>query len=222
MALAIVFAVIILLALLRFGAAVEYGGAGLTVTARAGPIRLRVYPGKAKTESAEERAAKKARKDKKAEKKAERKAKKKPKDKTPGSFRDYLEMLPAVKKTLGRLRRRFLVNNLTVHFIAAGPDPSKTAQLYGASNAAFGLVVPAFEKVFRVRRKDLRASVDFDASEPYIYIYAAVSLAVWEAIYIVLAVVPALLKTIKQPVVQVKIKPDEGKDVKEDGTAPDK
>ena len=217
-ALGIVLAVIILFALLRFGASVVYNADGFAVSARVGFLSLRIYPREEKPRKAAKKAAKRAKKlDKKKEKK-----KKKPDEeitdgeKKPGKLKDYLEMLPAIKKVLGRLRRRLLIKTLIVHLIIAGDDPSKTAMIFGAANAGIGVMVPALEKFFRIRRRDFRTSADFDRAEPYIYIKAAISLAVWEAIYIVFAIIPVLVKGKATQNTSI-----DGKDEKKNGQAPD-
>ena len=188
--LAIVLVAIIFIALLRFGVSAEYTAEGLSVAAQAGLFSFRVFPREADPKKDEKKKLrKKAKKEKKAKKKA-----KKPEEKKPGSLKEYLNMLPAVKKTLGRIRRRLLIKDLTVHLIFADKDPSKTALAFGAANAAFGTVLPFLGRAFRIKRRDFHAYADFEAIEPTIYIKASISLAVWEALYIVFAILPIILK----------------------------
>ena len=185
-ALIIIIVIILLLALLRFGVTVEYSADGVSLTARVGPLPIRIFPRKEKPGKAA-----KVKKEKKAKKK--KKKEEKPKEKKPGKLQTFLDLLAAVKKTLGRLRRRLLIKNLTVHLTTGGEDPSKTAMIFGAASAAFGAFTPMLENTFRIRRRDFRASADFDAAEACIYVKAAISLAVWEAVYIFLAILPAIL-----------------------------
>jgi hypothetical protein len=206
-ALAIVIAVIILILLLRFGVSVEYGSYGLIVLARFGPLKLSVYPGKEIKEKKEV-----AKKPKKA------KPEKAPDEKKPGMLKTLQDMVPAIKTTLNRLRRRLLIKNLTLHYIAAGDDPSKTAMMFGASSAAFGGILPLLESNFRIKRRDLRASADFEAAQQYIYVYATVSLAVWEALYIAFAMLPPLIRGSLKTGRSKKT----GKDGEESGQAPNK
>jgi len=184
-AIAIVIAILVLLALLRLGVSVEYSEDGLTVILRAGPLRLRAYPRFEKPEKARKKAARRAKKVKKE--------KKKPEKKRPGGLEGFLEILRVAKTMLGRLRRRLLIKHLTIHFTAASEDPSKTALMFGGANAVIGAIMPALEHNFRIRRRDLRTSADFNASAPGIYVYAAISLAVWEAAYIAAALLPLLV-----------------------------
>jgi len=177
LALAIVFAVILILALLRFGASAEYSSDGFTVVAHVGPLSFRVLPGK-------EKPVKKV--------KAKKEPKPKEKEKKPGSLKDFLNMLPAIKNTLSRLRRRLLIKRLTIHFTAAGEDAAATALSYGAANAVFGAITPILENNLRIRRRDFQAFADFQAVEQGIYVNAAISIAVWEVVYIALALLPIL------------------------------
>ena len=211
--LAIILIVIILIALLRLGVSAEYSAGGMSVVVRAGPLALSVFPRKMKWKP----EGKKKKRPKKPKKKKEKKAK--PEAKKPGAFKTFLDILSAASKSLSRLRRRLLIKELTIHFIAAGDDPAKAAIGFGASNAVFGMVVPVLEKAFRIKRCDLRSSADFDATEAYIYLKASISLAVWEAIYIASAFLPVIMANIrKQNPKEKSIR----KDGQKDGEAPDK
>ena len=190
-AIAIVLAVLVLLALLRFGVSAEYSAVGISVTARAGPISMRIFPQKAG------RAIKDKKKKKKKAKKEEI-DKEIPEEKTPGGLKGFMEIAAAAKNTLSRLRRRLLIKKLTIHYIAANDDPYKTAMTFGTINVVFGMVAPLLEKAFRIKRRDFQASADFHATEPTIYFNASVSIAVWEAIFIVSAILPLIIKKAKE------------------------
>ena len=201
--LAIVLAVFILLALMRLGLYVEYSGDGTSVLLMVGPMPVRIFPKKEKRERREIRKIRK--KEKKAKKKAEEQ-----KTKKPGGLKGFLDKLPIIIKGLGRFRRRLLIKKLTLRFISAGSDPSKAALMFGASNAAFGAILPIFENAFRIKRRDYGFSTDFEADVPSIYVNAAISLAVWEAVYVILAILPLFNKGGKSV----------GKDGSKDGKAP--
>ena len=179
--LGIIFAVIVFLAFLRFGVTAEYGANGVMVKARVGLLSIRIFPQKEK--------AARAKKIKKI-----KKVKKKTLPERPGGLRELLDMLPAIKNALGRLRRKLLVKELTIRFVAAGSDAAKTAMTFGAANAAYGVIAPALDNVFRIKRRNLSALADFSAAEQRVYVKAAISIAVWETIYIFCALVPLLLK----------------------------
>ncbi|MDR0489892.1 MAG: DUF2953 domain-containing protein [Oscillospiraceae bacterium] len=185
--------ILLFIALLRFGVTVEYGDGGFIVKARVGILSLRIFPRKISPKRAEKKAGKKAkRKAERKEKKAKKKREKKSGEKSPGGLEVFNAALPAAKTLLGRLRRRILIKRLVFWYTSAGSDPVKTAMSFGAANAAFCAITPLIENNFRVRRRDLRVTADFDAAEPGIYLNAAISLAVWEAFYIFFAMLPVL------------------------------
>ena len=192
LALLIIIIVLFIIALLRFGVDVEYSSEGVTVKILAGPFSLTVFPQKEDTpEQAEKKAHKKAlKKSKKEAKKI--KAKEKPPFKMPGGIKGFLDMIPPIKNMMRRVKRRIRINNLTIYYTVAGSDASKTAMTYGAVNAALGTLSPLLDDHFRVKHRDFRTSVDFISAEQKIYVNAAISLAVWESVYIAFALFPIL------------------------------
>jgi len=178
--LAIIFSVLILIALLRFGVIVEYDEAGVKLWVKAVFLKLRILD-----------------EDKKDKPKKKKKKEKKPKEKRPGGFQRFLDLLKAALKALGRLKRRLLIKQLTLHLTLANDDPSKTAIQYGTVSAVLGTIVPVIERQFRIKRRDLMASVDFTASAPVIYAKITISIAVWEVFYIAFAFLPALISMAK-------------------------
>ena len=202
--LAIILAVIIIIALLRFGVRVEYSRDGITAFASAGPVTLKVFPRKpkpAKTDGdkakkkALKKAKKKARKKARKEEKALKRKNRKPtEEKKAGGLEYFFVILSSAKTTLGRLRRRLLIKKLTIRFVAGNEDAFKTAMAFGAADAAIGAITPVLENNFRIKRRDLSVSADFTSEKPVIYVNAAISLAVWEALYIAVALLPLLTK----------------------------
>jgi hypothetical protein len=79
--------------------------------------------------------------------------------------------------------------------MAAGADPAATAINFGAVNTVYGMILPLIENNFNIRNRDLRASVNFESDEPYIYVKAILSLAVWEAVYVAFGVVKNMIKS---------------------------
>jgi len=161
--------VLLLLALLRVGVVLEYTENGLESWIKIGFLKLRIN------------------KDKKKKKK---KKEKKESSFKPGSLKDFLDMLKAIKNTLGRLKRKLLIKILILHYTSASDDPAKTALQFGAANAVFGIAVPLLEQNFRIKKRDLTASADFDSKEPGIYAKIIISIAVWELLYVLSALLP--------------------------------
>ena len=191
---AIIIAVLLFVLFFRFGLAVAYSDAGLVVKARVGPFSLRAYPRKEPSERKKRRQ--KLRRMRKAEKpKRERRRKekkRKPEEEEPGSLESFITIFAAVKNVMGRVRRRLLIKRLILHYVSASEDPMKTALAYGGLSAAQNGVVHALDASFRIRKRELTASADFENSKPRIYVNAAISIAVWESLYIFFAILPAI------------------------------
>ena len=75
------------------------------------------------------------------------------------------ELLKLAFSTLDRFRRKFTVNYLMVHFVAACEDPYDTAMLYGYANAAAGIVEGLSGRGWDIRRRDIQVGVDFESTE---------------------------------------------------------
>ena len=200
MVIVIILTVMILLAMLRFGVNAEYGSGGLTVKVKVGPLLISIIPRKKKKPSravrtGDKRKAKKHRK-KRKKKKDDSEDKKKDEEsevRKPGGLDGLKRVLPPITKALGRFRRRFLIKQLTVIFTAAGTDASATASMYGNINAAIGILDPILTNNLRIKHRDFRARVDFMAQKSTVYVKAVMSLALWEVMYIALALLPMLL-----------------------------
>ena len=197
---AVILAILVALALLRFGVVALYGENGLFVAVRIGPVSLRILPARKRNlKKARKRDLKKARKAKEKKDKAKKRTKTKPEMERPGRLDMFFTLLSAVKTALGRLNKRLLINELTVHYTSGGPDPYRTAMSYGAASAVFAAAQPAIDSIFRIKRSDLRVKADFESGKQQVYVKARASLAVWEAVYITFALLPAIIKMRGKP-----------------------
>lgn len=187
--LGIILAVLILLGLLRVGGMAEYSEDGLSVAAYIGWIPVHIYPPperKAADKQTEKRAKKKKEKKKKAGEKQEKK---------PGNLKFLLKLIRPALKALGRFRRRIRIDRLYIRFIAAvEDDPARAAVLFGGASAGLGMLLPLLDNHFRLKKRDIQTSVDFQAAQPKIYLTAKLSLAVWEGMYIAFGLLIDVLK----------------------------
>ena len=200
---AVICAILIGLLLLRFGISVEYGELGFIADAQIGPIKKRLYP------ISDKKRQRPARKLIRKATRQKKRAKKEP-EKT-GLLESFNIIFPAIISALDRLRRKLLIKKLTIRYSSADADPSKAALTYGTVNAFFAIIRPWVIKRFRVKSCDLSASVDFESVRPRIHFIVKISLAVWEAVYITLAVLPAVSQLNSSR-----------KDEQKNGKAPDK
>jgi len=214
LALAITISVILIIALLRFGVIIEYGDAGFRLWVKAGFLKFELLSDDKKKKS--------------------KKKKKKPKkdinlkEMMPGSLNEFMSMLMTVQNSLGRLKRRLLIKQLTVYFTSAGEDPSTTALVFGAANAAIGTIVPQIRNNFRIRKLDLRTWFDFCSAEQKIYAKIIISIAVWEVFYILFALLPLVTSMFKRKtpknsenINQDKINQKDRKDGEDNGKSSD-
>ena len=183
--LAIIIAAIGLFLLLRFGVTIVYGQDGLKVTAIVGIIPIKIYPSDKK---------KLKKKPKKKEKVSlseliDMLLRRKKEDKKPGKFETFLQLLNLAKNTLNRIRKKLLIKKLDIHFVSAGKDPMQTALMFGSANVAYGVLEPILERYFRLRRFNFTSDADFEKTKPLIYVRATFSIAVWEVLYVMRALI---------------------------------
>ncbi|MDR0862960.1 MAG: hypothetical protein LBN30_09340 [Oscillospiraceae bacterium] len=188
MVVGIIVAALILLAFLRLGISAEYNESGFRARLSVAFFRKTIFDSEKPPKTAKKHK-KTAEKSKKVEKKS---TKNQPKF---GSLDVLLDILPDIIRILERSKRRILIKRMVLYFMPAGDDPFTTAMQFGYTSGGLGYVKALLDSHFRVRKLDFRTAADFAATEPYIYVNAALSLAVWEAIYIIFAAFPIFTKT---------------------------
>ena len=156
-----------ILLLLPLGVCARYDDRGPLVKVIAGPVRLTVYP-RVKKKKQKKEKAKSAEKDSpeaelpkppqppKAEKKSGEKG---------GSWKDFLPLIRLGLDFLGDLRRKLRVNNLELKLVMASSDPCDLAVNYGKTWGAVGSLLPALERWFVIKRRNVEVECDFTASE---------------------------------------------------------
>ncbi len=177
--LGIILLVLLVLAWLPVGVELRYDGQTL-VLLRLGPLRLRVYPTK-----------KKPAKQHKPPKKAKKPSKKKPPDSKPapaeprslgGTLEAVKPLIQVAVNALQRFRHMLLFRQLTVHVTAGADNAADAAIAYGRAWAAIGALTPLVETVFRVRRRDYQAFLDYDAPQLRVLIHAHLTMFVWQLV----------------------------------------
>lgn len=177
-----------LIAILRVGARATLEEGEFSLRILAGPVKLKLLP-------KDEDKAKKLKKPKKKPEeppKEEEEKEEKPKRKLKITMELVRTALSALGDALGRLRRKLSIDLLTIRYTVASDDPYSAAMTYGYASAAVGALMPVIENIFKVKKSDIRTDVTFDAKEAEMYIDAQFTIAIWEIIYIALAVVPVI------------------------------
>ena len=167
--------VLILLAVLPLGVWVNYDADGPVVKVIAGPARITVVPRPKKQKK--EKKKKESKSDAKKEEEdglpkppqPPKPAKtQKPKEKKGGSLTDFLPFVRLGLDFLGDFRRKLRLNDLQLKLVLASSDPCDLAVNYGKTWAAVGNLMPALERWFVIRKRNVEVECDFTASETLI------------------------------------------------------
>ena len=170
----ITLAVLVLLAVLPLGVSVLYDSEGPLVRVIAGPLKIKVFPLPKKQKK--EKKKKETIPDPEAEaKKAEEAAlpkppqppapEKKPREKKGGSWTDFIPFVKLGLNFLGGFRRKLRLNNFELKLVLASSDPCDLAVNYGKTWAAIGSLMPALERWFVIKKRNVEVECDFTASE---------------------------------------------------------
>ena len=188
----IILLILFLIAIIPVGVLFEYSEDGIMLALKAAFLKIKLFPKEEKPKKPKEEKPK-------DEKPKEEKPKeeKKPAPKR-GGLAELLEgVLPAVFDTLDRFRRKLTVNYLTIHYDSAAEDPYDAAMHFGNVSAALGAVLPALERKLRIKKRDIRTAVSFDGGGDRIYIDTSITIRIWEIIYVVCGLLPALKAFLK-------------------------
>ncbi len=169
-------ALLALLLCLRVRIAAVYGEEGPSLTLSLGALPLLRLPGRKRP---------KAEKTKKKPKKKETEQTEEPSER-PGPEPGFRDLVPIIRETLGKLKRRLGVDELTLWYVSAGEDPAAAALLFGAANAAAEALLRPLKELLRIRKLDVRTSVSFSETKPRVFVRLRLSLALGAFLWIAL------------------------------------
>ena len=159
MTLLAILAVLVLIGCIPFGVDARYNADGVFLAAKLGPFRLQLLPQKPK------KKPKKRKQQQKQPEKAPASSEPQEKKSNPllsGGVDGMLQLLDLAFDTLGDLRRKLRVNELTLHVLIGGAeDPAKAAMGYGRAWAAIGAITPSLERLFVIKKRDIRPALDY-------------------------------------------------------------
>ena len=166
----ITFGILFLLAVLPLGVRVNYDSDGPLVKVILGPVKFTVYPLPKKEKKKKEPEKKQKTKEEPQEealpKPPQPPKQEKPKEKKKGgSLTDFIPFVKLLFRFLGDFRRKLRLDNLYLRLILASSDPCDLAVNYGKTWAAVGNLLPALEKWFVIKKRDVEVECDFTASE---------------------------------------------------------
>lgn len=134
-----------------------------------GPVKLRLYPAKAKKE-------KKSGQPKKENVDSD--------NKKGGKLQEILPLARPILDFLNQLRKKLVVKNLELKVILAGDDPCDLAVNYGRAWAALGSLMPQLDRVLTIRKKDIEVESDFTAESICVYARVDVMVSIGRGLYL--------------------------------------
>ena len=180
----IILAILLFLNCLPLGAHVIFDENGLVLKAVLGLIQIKLLPKKVKVpkhppvegtaEPDKKAMAKAAKEQKKAAeqtekkeekrlKKEEKKLRKKEKPKKPigALLEEFLPLIRLGLKAIGELPKLPVIRKLKLRITYGGEDAAKAAMNYGVAWGAIGAGTSMLGRVFRIRKQDIRAELDY-------------------------------------------------------------
>ena len=196
MTLLVIFAVLVLIGCIPVGVDARYSADGVFLTAKLGPFRLQLLPQKPKEKP----------KKRKPQQKQPKKtlAKVEPQEKKPnpllsGGVDGLMQLLDLAFDTLGDLRRKLRVNELTLYVLIGGTDdPAKAAMGYGRAWAAIGAITPSLERLFVIKKRDIRPALDYTISNTQIDAHLVTTITIGRSLALALRAGIRFLKILNE------------------------
>ena len=162
----VILAVLVLIGCIPVGVDAAYNEGGVLLSAKIGFFRLQILPAKPKK-------PKKTKQEKPAVSPAPSAAPDAPTAETapkkklalPGGLNGILRLVNLALSTLGDLRRKLRVEELTLHVTFAGDDPADAALHYGQAWAAVGALMPALDRLFVIKKRDICPILDYNREQ---------------------------------------------------------
>ena len=196
MTLLVILAVLVLIGCIPVGVDARYSADGVFLTAKLGPFRLQLLPQKPK------KKPKKRKPQQKQPKKTPAKAEpqeKKPNPLLSGGVDGLMQLLDLAFDTLGDLRRKLRVNELTLYVLIGGADdPAKAAMGYGRAWAAIGAITPSLERLFVIKKRDIRPALDYTISNTQIDAHLVTTITIGRSLALALRAGIRFLKILNE------------------------
>ena len=182
MTLLAIFAALVLIGCIPVGVDARYNAEGVFLAAKLGPIRLQLQ--QKKPEKAPEKAASQE---------------KKTNPILSGGVDEILQLLDIVLDTLGDLRRKLRVNELTLYVrIGGSDDPAKAAMGYGRAWAAIGAITPSLERLFVIKKRDIRPALDYTISNTQVDAHLVTTITIGRSLALALRAGIRFLKILNE------------------------
>ncbi len=177
MTLLVIFAVLLLIGCIPVGVDTRCSPDGVFLAAKIGPFRLQLLPAKPKK-------AKKSKKKSASAKPAapKKKPEKQKKLSLPGGTDGILRIARLAADTLGDLRRRLRVDELTLHVVFGSDDPARAAMDYGRAWALIGALTPAIDRLFVIKKRDICPILDYTMDKMIVDAHLVLTITIGRAL----------------------------------------
>lgn len=165
--------VLLIICLVRIGGLINYSESGLSVVLKAGPFRFRVLPAQEKN---------KPRKKQTDHVRSKLENNKRNAGETAQMVKRYL---PLIGDAAGRLKRKICIDHIFLHLIWGSQDPAEAALGYGAANAMLGLLWPAVEHNFHIKKQEIYVDLDYTQAAPVISVKAQFTMTLGQLIALI-------------------------------------
>ena len=110
-----------------------------------------------------------------------------------------MQLLDLAFDTLGDLRRKLRVNELTLYVLIGGAgDPAKAAMGYGRAWAAIGAITPSLERLFVIKKRDIRPALDYTISNTQIDAHLVTTITIGRSLALALRAGIRFLKILNE------------------------
>ena len=181
----VILAVLVLIGCIPVGVDAAYGEGGVLLSAKIGFFRLQILPAKPK----KQKKPKKPKQQKPAASSAPSAAPDAPAEPAakkklalPGGLNGILRLVNLALSTLGDLRRKLRVEELTLHVTFAGDDPADAALHYGQAWAAVGALMPALDRLFVIKKRDICPILDYNREQMSVDAHLILTLTIGRAL----------------------------------------
>ena len=197
----VILAVLVLIGCIPVGVDAAYGEGGVLLSVKIGFFRLQILPAKPKKPK-KPKKAKKSKQQKPAASPAPSAAPDTPAAEAapqkklvlPGGLRGILRLVNLALSTLGDLRRKLRVEELTLHVTFAGDDPADAALHYGQAWAAVGALMPALDRLFVIKKRDIQPILDYNEKKMKLDAQLVLTITIGRAICLALRALVRFLK----------------------------
>ena len=181
----VILAVLVLIGCIPVGVDAAYGEGGVLLSAKIGFFRLQILPAKPKKPEKPKKpkqqkpaasSAPSAAPDAPAEPAAKKKLA------LPGGLNGILRLVNLALSTLGDLRRKLRVEELTLHVTFAGDDPADAALHYGQAWAAVGALMPALDRLFVIKKRDICPILDYNREQMSVDAHLILTISIGRAL----------------------------------------